>query len=284
MAQSGQEREAATEHVLHIVPSRGWGFPSLRELWMSREIIYFLTWRDVKVRYKQTVIGAAWAILQPVLTMIVFSLFFGRLAGIPSEGVPYPIFSYCGLLPWTLFAQGLSQASNSLVGGANLITKIYFPRSIIPLSAVLVGLVDFVLAFLVLVAMMVYYRIFPGVNVVWLPGFLLLSLITSLGVGLWLSALNVQFRDVRYTVPFLTQIWMFATPVIYPSSLLHGSWRIVLGLNPMTTVVEGFRWSLLGVGRPPGAMCAVSSLVAVALLLSGALYFRRVERTFADVV
>jgi len=251
---------------------------------MSREIIYFLTWRDVKVRYKQTVIGAAWAILQPVLTMIVFSLFFGRLAGIPSEGVPYPIFSYCGLLPWTLFAQGLSQASNSLVGGANLITKIYFPRSIIPLSAVLVGLVDFVLAFLVLVAMMGYYRIFPGVNVIWLPGFLLLSLITSLGVGLWLSALNVQYRDVRYTVPFLTQIWMFATPVIYPSSLLHGSWRVLLGLNPMTTVVEGFRWSLLGVGRPPDAMCAVSSLVALALLVSGALYFRRVERTFADVV
>jgi lipopolysaccharide transport system permease protein len=251
---------------------------------MSREIIYFLTWRDVKVRYKQTVIGAAWAILQPVLTMIVFSLFFGRLAGIPSEGVPYPIFSYCGLLPWTLFAQGLSQASNSLVGGANLITKIYFPRSIIPLSAVLVGLVDFVLAFLVLVAMMGYYRIFPGVNVIWLPGFLLLSLITSLGVGLWLSALNVQYRDVRYTVPFLTQIWMFATPVIYPSSLLHGSWRVLLGLNPMTAVVEGFRWTLLGVGRPPDAMCAVSSLVALALLVSGALYFRRVERTFADVV
>ena len=284
MVQSGPEREAAREYVLRIVPSRGWGFPSLRELWMSREIIYFLTWRDVKVRYKQTVIGAAWAILQPVLTMIVFSLFFGRLAGIPSEGVPYPIFSYCGLLPWTLFAQGLSQASNSLVGGANLITKIYFPRSIIPLSAVLVGLVDFVLAFLVLVAMMGYYRIFPGVNVIWLPGFLLLSLITSLGVGLWLSALNVQYRDVRYTVPFLTQIWMFATPVIYPSSLLHGSWRVLLGLNPMTTVVEGFRWSLLGVGRPPDAMCAVSSLVALALLVSGALYFRRVERTFADVV
>jgi len=284
VVQSGPEREAAREYVLRIVPSRGWGFPSLRELWMSREIIYFLTWRDVKVRYKQTVIGAAWAILQPVLTMIVFSLFFGRLAGIPSEGVPYPIFSYCGLLPWTLFAQGLSQASNSLVGGANLITKIYFPRSIIPLSAVLVGLVDFVLAFLVLVAMMGYYRIFPGVNVIWLPGFLLLSLITSLGVGLWLSALNVQYRDVRYTVPFLTQIWMFATPVIYPSSLLHGSWRVLLGLNPMTTVVEGFRWSLLGVGRPPDAMCAVSSLVALALLVSGALYFRRVERTFADVV
>jgi len=279
-----ERRNATGTSTIRIAPSTGLGFPSLRELWMSREIIYFLTWRDVKVRYKQTVIGAAWAILQPVLTMIVFSLFFGRLAGIPSEGIPYPIFSYCGLLPWTLFAQGLSQASNSLVGGANLITKIYFPRSIIPLSAVLVGLVDFVLAFLVLVAMMVYYRIFPGVNVIWLPGFLLLSLITSLGVGLWLSALNVQYRDVRYTVPFLTQIWMFATPVIYPSSLLHGSWRVLLGLNPMTAVVEGFRWTLLGVGRPPGAMCAVSSLVAMALLVSGALYFRRVERTFADVV
>jgi lipopolysaccharide transport system permease protein len=260
------------------------GIPSLRELWASRELIYFLTWRDVKVRYKQTVIGAAWAVFQPVLMMVVFSLFFGKLAGIPSEGIPYPIFSYCGLLPWTFFAQGMSQASNSLVGSAHLITKVYFPRSIIPLSAVLVGLMDFALAFLVLVAMMVYYGISPGVNVIWLPGFLLLALITSLGTGLWLSALNVKYRDVRYTIPFLTQIGMFATPVIYPSTLLHGSWRVLLGLNPMTAVVEGFRWTLLRVGRPPGAMLGISVLVALALLVSGALYFRKVERTFADVV
>ncbi len=270
--------------TVRIGPVAGLGLPSLRELWASRELIYFLTWRDVKVRYKQTVMGAAWAVFQPVLMMVVFSLFFGKLAGIPSEGIPYPIFSYCGLLPWTFFAQGLSQASNSLVGGAHLVTKVYFPRSIIPLSAVLVGLVDFALAFLVLVAMMVYYGISPGLDIIWLPGFLLLSLITSLGAGLWLSALNVRYRDVRYTIPFLTQIGMFATPVIYPSTLLHGSWRVLLGLNPMTAVVEGFRWTLLRVGRPPGAMLGVSVVVALALLVSGALYFRKVERTFADVV
>lgn len=270
--------------TVRIAPSRGFGLPSLKELWASRELIYFLTWRDVKVRYKQTVIGAAWAVFQPMLMMVVFSLFFGKLAGIPSEGIPYPIFSYCGLLPWTFFAQGLSQASNSLVGSAHLITKVYFPRSIIPLSAVLVGLMDFALASLVLVAMMVYYGISPGVNVIWLPGFLLLALITSLGSGLWLSALNVKYRDIRYTIPFLTQIGMFATPVIYPSTLLHGSWRVLLGLNPMTAVVEGFRWTLLRVGRPPGAMLGISVLVALALFVSGALYFRKVERTFADVV
>lgn len=270
--------------TVRIAPSKRLGLPSLKELWASRELIYFLTWRDVKVRYKQTMIGAAWAVFQPMLMMVVFSLFFGKLAGIPSEGIPYPIFSYCGLLPWAFFAQGLSQASNSLVGSAHLITKVYFPRSIIPLSAVLVGLMDFALAFLVLVAMMVYYGISPGVNVIWLPGFLLLALITSLGTGLWLSALNVKYRDVRYTIPFLIQIGMFATPVIYPSTLLHGSWRVLLGLNPMTAVVEGFRWTLLRVGRPPGAMLGVSVLVALALLVSGALYFRKVERTLADVV
>lgn len=281
MAERGYTSGTST---VRIAPSKGLGLPSLKELWASRELIYFLTWRDVKVRYRQTVIGAAWAVFQPVLMMVVFSLFFGKLAGIPSEGIPYPIFSYCGLLPWTFFAQGLSQASISLVGSAHLITKVYFPRSIIPLSAVLVGLMDFALAFLVLVAMMVYYGISPGVNVIWLPGFLLLALITSLGTGLWLSALNVKYRDVRYTIPFLTQIGMFATPVIYPSTLLHGSWRVLLGLNPMTAVVEGFRWTLLRVGRPPGAMLGISVLVALALFVSGALYFRKVERTFADVV
>jgi len=273
-----------TERAIRIAPVKGLRLPSPRELWASRELVYFLTWRDVKVRYKQTLIGAAWAIVQPVLTMVVFSLFFGRLARIPSEGIPYPIFSYCGLLPWTFFSHGLTQAANSLAGNSRLITKVYFPRSIIPLSAVLVGLVDFGLAFLVLVGMMAYYGISPGVNVVWLPGFLLLSLIASLGAGLWLSALGARYRDVRFAVPFLIQIGLFATPVIYPSTLLAGSWRFLLGLNPMTAVVEGFRWSLLRVGRPPGAMIAVSLLMALALLVSGAVYFRKVERTLADVV
>jgi lipopolysaccharide transport system permease protein len=274
----------ANGRVLVIARSRGWRFLSLGELWRYRELLYFLTWRDVKVRYKQTVIGAAWAILQPVLTMVVFSLFFGRLAGIPSEGIPYPIFSYCGLLPWTLFAQGMGQASASLVNSSGLVTKVYFPRLIIPLSAVLVGVVDFALAFLVLLGLMVYYGIYPGVSIVWLPAFLTLALVTSLGAGLWLSALNVQYRDVRYTVPFLTQIWLFATPVIYPSTLLHGPWRVLLGLNPMTAVVEGFRWSLLRVGSPPTGMFSASFAAAFLLLVSGALYFRRVERVFADVV
>jgi lipopolysaccharide transport system permease protein len=281
---SGCEAGRADERLLVIAPSHGWRFLSLAELWRHRELLYFLTWRDVKVRYKQTVIGAAWAILQPLLTMVVFSLFFGRLAGIPSEGIPYPIFSYCGLLPWTLFAQGMNQASASLVNSAGLVTKVYFPRLIIPLSAILVGVVDFALAFLVLVGLMVYYGIYPGANLVWLPAFLLLALVTSLGAGLWLSALNVQYRDVRYTVPFLTQIWMFATPVIYPSTLLHGPWRILLGLNPMTAVVEGSRWALLRVGSPPTGMFGASFLAALVLLVSGAFYFRRVERVFADVV
>lgn len=279
-----KRRLAAETEIVRIVPGKGCELPNLGELWAARELAYFFIWRDVKVRYKQTLIGVAWAVLQPVLTMIVFSLFFGRLARIPSEGIPYPIFSYCGLLPWILFAQGIGQASTSLVGNARLITKVYFPRSIIPLSAVLTGLVDFAFAFLVLLALMVYYGIYPDARALWLPGFLLLSLLTSLGLGLWLSALGARYRDVRYAVPFLTQIGLFATPVIYPSTILPEPWRLLLGINPMTSVVEGFRWSLLHVGRPPGAMLGVSVSVAVVCLISGALYFRKVERTLADVV
>jgi lipopolysaccharide transport system permease protein len=270
--------------VTRIRPSRGWVALGLRELWEYRELLWFLVWRDVKVRYKQTVLGAGWAILQPVATMVVFSLFFGRLAEMPSDGLPYPIFSFAGLVPWTFFSQGLSQSANSLVGSHNLITKVYFPRLAIPISTVLAGLVDFALAFLVLLAMMLAYGIVPGPEVLALAPLLLLALVTALGAGLWLSALNVQFRDVRYIVPFLTQLWLFLTPIAYPSSLLGEPWRTVYGLNPMAGVVEGFRWALLGSGEPPGAMLAASVLAALALLASGALYFRRTERTFADVI
>lgn len=255
----------------------------LQELWAYRELLYFLVWRDVKVRYKQTALGIAWAVVQPLLTMVVFSLFFGRLARVPSEGVPYPIFSYAALLPWTFFAQGLLQSANSLVAGANLIRKVYFPRLVIPLSSVLGGVVDFALAFLILLGMMAYYGIRPTGAILLLPAFLLLTLITGLAAGFWLSALNVQFRDVRYVVPFLTQLWLFATPIAYSSDLLPQPWRTVYGLNPMVGVVEGFRWALLGT-NPPAPMIAVSAVIAVGLLLTGLAYFRRVERTFADVV
>jgi len=270
--------------VTIIKPSRGWISLDLREVWTYRELLYFLTWRDVKVRYKQTVLGAAWAIIQPVFTMVVFSLFFGHLARIPSDGIPYPIFSYAALVPWTFFANGLGQSSNSLVGSANLIKKVYFPRLVVPVSSVISGTVDFVLAFIVLLGMMLFYGIVPTLNVIWLPLLLLLALVTALGVGLWLSAMNVQFRDVRYVVPFLTQFWLFATPIAYPSSLLSEPWRTLHGLNPMTGVVEGFRWALLGTETAPGPIIIVSSLMALALLVSGAFYFRRMERTFADVV
>jgi len=270
--------------VTHIQPSTGWVSLQLRDLWEYRELLYFLTWRDIKVRYKQTVLGAAWAIIQPFFTMIVFSLFFGQLAKIPSDGVPYPIFSYAALVPWTFFANGLTQSANSLIGSAKLIRKVYFPRLAIPIATVISGVVDFALAFSILIGMMLFYGIVPTANIVWLPLFLLLALITALGVGLWLSAMNVQFRDVRYTIPFLTQFWLFATPIAYPSSLLSEPWRVLYGVNPMVGVVEGFRWALLGTDTAPGPTIIVSALVALVLLVSGAFYFRRMEKTFADVV
>ena len=270
--------------VIRIEPSRGWVSLKLRELWEYRELLYFLTWRDIKVRYKQTVLGAAWAILQPFMTMVVFSLFFGRLARIPSDGLPYPIFSLAGLVPWQFFAYGLNQSSNSLVGSANLIKKVYFPRLTIPLSSVLAGAVDFALAFALLVAMMLFYGVRPGWQALWLPAFFLLAFVTALGVGLWLSALNVEYRDVRYLVPFLVQFWMYATPIAYPSSLLPEPWRTLYGLNPMAGVVEGFRWALLGAQTRPGPLIAASALAALVVLVTGAFYFRRMEKTFADVV
>ncbi len=270
--------------VTWIHASKGWSIPDLRELWRYRELLYFLVWRDVKVRYKQTALGAAWAVLQPFATMLVFSLFFGRLAGMPSDGVPYPVFAFAALVPWTFFANGLAMSTQSLVLSQNLLKKVYFPRLAIPLAAVLAGLVDFALALAVLAGMLAFYGIAPGAEALWIAPLLLLALATSLGVGLWLSALNVRYRDVGYVVPFLVQLWLFATPIAYPSSLLAEPWRTVYGINPMVGVVEGFRWALLGTGPAPGGTLAVSSLAAAALLAGGAFYFRRLERTFADVV
>ena len=267
-----------------IKPSYGWAALNLRDLLLYRELIFFMTWRDLKVRYKQTLLGASWAILQPFLTMVVFSIFFGNLAKVPSDGVPYPIFSYTALIPWTLFSKALQDASRSLVANSHMITKVYFPRMILPLSSVMAGVVDFLIAFVVLLGMMVFYNIFPTVNVLVLPLFLLLALVTAVGVGLWLSALNVLFRDINYVLPFLTQFWMFLTPVAYPSSMVPSEWQVIYALKPMTGVVEGFRWALLGTGQPPGIMTLVSSITAVVLLISGMFYFRRMERLFADMV
>ncbi len=267
-----------------IEPPKGWASIGLRELWEYRELLYFLTWRDVKVRYKQTALGAAWAVIQPFFMMVVFSLFFGKLAGIPSDGIPYPVFAFCGLLPWQLFAHSLTESSNSLVANERLITKVYFPRLVVPIAAVLGGLVDFAIAFVILLLMMIYFGIVPGWQIVTLPGFILLAVMTALSVGLWLSALNVKYRDVRYTINFMIQFWLFATPVAYPSSLIPEQWRWLYGLNPMAGVVEGFRWALLGKTDPPGALLAVSVTVVILLLVGGLYYFRRMEQEFADVV
>jgi lipopolysaccharide transport system permease protein len=274
------------DHLQHLRIKPSSGFVSLRlnEIWEYRELLFFLVWRDVKVRYKQTALGAAWAIIQPVMTMIVFSVFFGKLGKLSSDGLPYPIFAFAALVPWTLFANGLMQATNSLVGSSHLIKKVYFPRLIIPIAAVLAGVIDFLLAFAVLIVLMGFYGIAPGANALWLPVFLLMTLIASLAVSLWLSALNVQFRDVRHVIPFLTQIWLFATPIAYSSSLLSEPWRTIYGINPMVGVVEGFRWALLGTDTQPGLMAAVSMFAALVLLISGAFYFRRMEKTFADII
>jgi len=268
-----------------IHPEKGWAPVDLRDLWRYRELIFFMTWRDVKVRYKQTLLGALWAILRPFLTMVVFSIFFGELAGIPSDGVPYPIFTFAALIPWELFSHALSVGSRSLVQNSNMITKIYFPRVILPLASVLAGVVDFLFAFLVLAGMMIYYGITPPANVWTLPLFLLLTLIISLGVSLWLSAMNVLYRDVGYVTPFLTQFWLFITPIAYGASLVPERWRFLYALNPMVGVVNGFRWALLGIENgAPNQTLLVSIAVAVGILISGLFYFRRMERQFADMV
>ncbi|HSK21321.1 MAG TPA: ABC transporter permease [Longimicrobiales bacterium] len=275
---------ATSAEPLVIEPQSGLAMPDLAELWRYRELLFFLIWRDIKVRYKQTVLGASWAIIQPFFTMVVFSLFFGRLAGVPSDGLPYPIFSFAALVPWAFFAHGLMQSAGSLVANQNLVKKVYFPRLAIPIAAVLAGGIDFLIAFCVLLGMMAFYGIAPTAQIVWVVPLLLLALVTALGVGLWFAALNVQYRDVAYVVPFTVQLWLLATPVAYPSSMLPEPWRTLYGLNPMAGVVEGFRWTLLGTHSAPGPMLAVSALAAVAILVGGVFYFRRMERSFADRV
>jgi lipopolysaccharide transport system permease protein len=266
-----------------IRPTSGWARLRLGELWEFRELVFFFIWRDVKVRYKQTVLGAAWAIIQPLFTMLIFSLFFGRLANMPSDGLPYPLFALAGLVPWLFFMNGLSHGANSLVENEKLIKKVFFPRMIVPVSSVLAGLVDFTVASSLLVLAMAYYGILPGPQIVLLPLFILLAAISAMGIALWLSALNVQFRDVRYVVPFLGQVWMFATPIAYPTSLLDPSWQLVYALNPMVGVVDGIRWTLLGSSGPEWGVFAVSATVAATMLVTGAFFFRRVERSFADI-
>jgi lipopolysaccharide transport system permease protein len=269
---------------IRIEPSQGWISLGLKELWQYRELLFFLTWRDIKVRYKQTALGAAWAIIQPLFTMLVFTIFFGRLAKVPSDGIPYPLFSYAALLPWQLFASALTESSNSVVANERLITKVYFPRLVVPLASVFTGLVDFAIAFTLLIAMMAWYQVKPTWAVLTLPLFVLFAMATALGAGLWLSALNVQYRDVRYTLPFLVQFWLFASPVAYSSTLVPARWRPLYGLNPMAGVIEGFRWALLGKAHAPGLMLAVSGLVVASVLVGGLYYYRRMEKTFADLV
>ncbi len=273
-----------TVPTIVIKPSRGWVALRIGELWEYRELLFFLAWRDVKVRYKQTFFGVAWAIMQPFMTMVIFTVVFGRLAHLPSDGVPYPVFAFAALLPWQLFANSLNASSGSLVASQALIKKVYFPRLVIPVASVLEGVVDFCVAFVILVALMAYYGIAPTWKVVFLPAFLVLALATALAVGLWLSALNVKYRDVRYTLPFLTQLWLFSTPIAYSSSLVPAKWRALYGLNPMAGVVEGFRWALLGRNTPLGPTFFVSLGVVALVLVGGLAYFRRMERSFADVV
>ncbi|MFC1922882.1 ABC transporter permease [Chloroflexota bacterium] len=282
----------STDPFIRIRPSKGWVSLDFEEMWRYRELLYFFVWRDIKIRYKQTILGASWAIIQPLFTMVIFSLFFGKLAQVPSDGIPYPLFSYTALVPWTFFANGVTLASNSLVNNADMIRKIYFPRMSLPIATVLAGLVDFTLAFIVLIGMIIGFSIVPAANynaqislkVLWLPLFLLLAFVTTLGVSFWFSAMNVQFRDVRFVVPFFVQAWLFLTPIAYPSSLLSEPWRTLYGINPMAGVVEGFRWALLGTDTAPGSMMIFSVLAAILILIGGVYYFRRMETKMADVL
>ena len=274
---------ASPDAIVDIEPSTGLRPINVRELWAYRELLYFLVWRDIKVRYKQTALGAVWAILQPVMTMAVFAVFLGRLAHVPSDGLPYPLFSFAGLVPWTYFATAVSTGALSIVGSQNLISKVYFPRLLIPLSSAVTPLVDFGITMLTLAAMLIWYRVVPGAAIVWLPLFVLLAFATAFATGLWLSTLTVLYRDVRHLVGFLMQFWMFATPVAYPASLVPEKWRVIYGLNPMTGVVEGFRWALVG-GPAPGPIVAASAAVVIVMLVTGVMFFRRSEGTFADVI
>ena len=269
--------------LVEIVPSSGFRALNGRELWTYRELLYFLVWRDIKVRYKQTALGAGWAILQPMLTMGVFAVFLGRLAKVPSDGLPYPLFAFAGLIPWTYFATAVSSGSASIVASQQLISKVYFPRLLIPLASAVTPLVDAAIALATLVPLLIWFHVVPGPALVWVPAFAVLAVATAFATALWLATLTVEFRDVRYLVPFVVQFWMFATPVAYPASLVPARWRLLYGLNPMTGVVEGFRWTLVG-GPPPGPLAAVSALVVAALLAAGLGFFRRSEGTFADII
>ncbi len=276
--------ESPTQTLIKIRPSKGWVALQLRDLWVYRELLYFLTWRDIKVRYKQTILGATWAIIQPLFTMLLFTLFFGKLAHIPSDGVPYPIFAYAGLLPWMFFSNAVTNSGNSLVGSANLITKVYFPRMIIPGAAVGAGLVDFAIAFVILIALMIYYQVALTWNLLAVPLLLALTTLLALGVGMWASALNVKYRDIRYALPFLIQLWMFFSPVIYPVSLMPQKWRWILWLNPLSGIIEGFRSSLFGVKQFDWAALSISIAMTFGFLVYSAYSFRRMERVFADIV
>jgi lipopolysaccharide transport system permease protein len=281
-------RAAGTVAPAHqeVVLERSSGWPSLRlrELWRAHELVYFLIWRDVKVRYKQTVLGVAWAVLQPLLTVVVFTLFFHRVARISSGSLPYPVFSLAGLVPWLFFSNAISLASQSVVANANVLTKIYFPRLAIPLATTLAGAPDFAIGFVLLLIVMAGYGVAPGLTLFALPAFFLLVLVTALGVALWLSALNVLYRDVRYIVPIAVQLWLLATPIAYSVSGLHSPWNVILGLNPMAGAVEGFRWAATGGAAPPAGMLALSAAVAAIVAITGAYYFRAMERRFADVI
>ncbi|MBI3320977.1 MAG: ABC transporter permease [Candidatus Omnitrophica bacterium] len=277
-------RDAVCAPVVTIRPSRGWASLGLADLWACRELLGFLVWRDVKIRYTQTAIGVAWAVLQPFAMMVVFTLFFGTLAKLPSEGIPYPLFAYGALLPWQIFSRSLTESASKLVTDQRLVTKVYFPRLLLPLASVLSALVDFLIASTLLVGLMGFYSVMPRATIVWLPLFVGLMVVTALGMGFWLSALNLEYRDVRYLLPFLSQLWLFLTPVVYPSSLVPAQWQWLYSLNPMVGVVDGFRWALFGVGSGPGPMVAVSAMASLALFVSGAFFFRSRERVFADVL
>ena len=271
--------------TIYIKPTTGLAALNLRDLWVYRELVFFMIWRQLKVRYKQTALGALWAIIQPLMTMIVFNFIFGNVAKVPTDNIPYPIFSYTALLPWGLFTTALNQASRSLTTNQNMVTKIYFPRLVLPISSVLAGLVDFAIAFVILIGLMFYYGVTPAWNVLWtLPFFLLLSIIAALGVSLWLSAINVQYRDVNYALPFITQFWLFITPVAYSASVISEKWQLVYSLNPMAGVVNGFRWALLGAGSGPDMALWISVIISLVILVSGLIYFRNMERTFADTI
>lgn len=270
--------------TIRIARSSAWRFLDLSEIWAYRELVFFLTWRDIKVRYKQTAIGVVWAVLQPLAMMLVFSLFFGRLAKIPSEGVPYPVFAFAALLPWQLFSRAITDSSNSLVTDQRLITRVYFPRIIVPTASIVSAVADFAISLAVFLVVMLFYGVTPSINIVFFPVFLVMMMTTALGVGYWLSALNIEYRDVAYALPFLAQIWMFLSPVVYPSSMVPEKYRVLYGLNPMAGVVDGFRWSFLGVGPGPSAMLMVSGLISLVLFLTGIIWFRRREGSFADTV